>query len=222
MKKLFLLLSMLLCLSGCGQEKVTWDTIPQVEVDGTTYLVSAYLWGENQLPEGFTSAGTLPDGEFAGAEYYTSPDDPLWVYVKHEDKYQRYVDQAIRGKDYICYNDQLYISLWSSNYYGDPPDMSQEEFEAAKAVYGIRIEADSVPGYESVGMAEFSGYETVPTGALSCNTLPEEVYANPNEPEFLLFPTVWYTHTDQEEEETRHTGFNVYVLVDNEAGPSAQ
>lgn len=222
MKKLFLLLSMLLCLAGCRQESITWDTIPQVEVEGTTYLVSSYLWGENQLPEGFTSAGTLADGEFAGAEYYTDPDTPLWVYVKHEDTYQRYVDQAIRGKEYICYNDQLYISLWSADYYGNHPDMTEEEYEAAREPYNVRIEADSVPGYESVGTAEFSGYETVPTGPLSCNTLPEEVYANPNEPEFLLFPTVWYTHTDQEEEETRHTGFNVYVLVDNEAGPSAQ
>ncbi len=216
MKKLFLLLSLLLCLSACNQEPVTWDTIPQVEVDGTTYLVSSYLWGENALPQGFTSAGTLEEGEFAGSEYYTHPDNPLWVYVRHEDTYQRYVDEAIRGKDYICYEDRLYISLWSATYHGDHPDMTREEFEAAREPYNLRIEADTVPGYESLGMAEFSGYETVPTGDLSCNTLPEEVYANPDEPQYLLFPTAWYTHTDQEEQETKHTGFNVYVLLPNQ------
>lgn len=222
MKKLFLLLSMLLCLSACNQEPVTWATIPQVEVDGTTYLVSSYLWGENQLPEGFILAGTLPDGEFAGDEYFTNPDNPLWVYVRHQDTYQRYVDEAIRGKDYICYNDQLYISLWSADYYGDHPDMTEEEYQAAREPYNVRIEADTVPGYESLGMAEFSGYETVPTGALACNILPQEVYANPDEPQYLLLPTVWYTHTAQEEEETRHTGYDVYVLLDNEDGPAAQ
>ncbi|MBQ9932325.1 MAG: hypothetical protein IJO69_00640 [Ruminiclostridium sp.] len=222
MKKLFLLLSLLLCLSACGQQTTTWDTIPQVEVDGTTYLVSSYLWGENQLPEGFILAGTFEDGEFAGSEYFTHPDNPLWVYVRHQDTYQRYVDEAIRGKDYICYHDQLYVSLWSATYYGDHPDMTEEEYEAAREPYNVRIEADTVPGYASLGMAEFSGYETIPTGALSCNILPEEVYANPEEPQYLLFPTVWYTHTDQEEEETRHTGFNVYVLLNNEDGPAAQ
>ena len=216
MKKLFLILSLLLCLTACRQEAVTWDTIPQVEVEGTTYLVSSYLWGENQLPEDFALAGTLPDGEFAGCEYYTDPNTPLWVYVRHEATYQRYVDKTIRGKDYICYNDQLYISLWSADYYGDHPDMTQAEYEAARAVYGIRMEADTVPGYTLVGMAEFSGYETVPTGDLSCNLLPQEVYANPDEPQFLLFPTVWYTHTDQEEEETKHTGYNVYVRLPNQ------
>lgn len=212
MKKLFLLLSMLLCLTACSQEPVTWDTIPQVEVDGTTYLVSSYLQNEHTPPEGFTLAGTLPDGEFAGSEYYTNPDNPLWVYVKHEN-YQRYVDEAIRGKDYICYNDRLYISLWSATYHGDHPDMTEEAYQAAREPYNVRIEADSVPGYASVGMAEFSGYETVPTGALSCNILPQEVYANPDEPQYLLFPTFWYTHTDQEDQETKHTGYDVYVLL---------
>jgi hypothetical protein len=48
---------------------------------------------------------------------------------------------------------------------------------------------------------------------LSCNTLPEEVFSNPAKPQFLLLPTFWYTHTDQEVEETKHTGYNVYVLL---------
>ena len=76
MKKLLLLLSMLLCLSGCGQEKVTWDTIPQVEVEGTTYLVSAYLWGKISSPRASLQPGLCPTASLPGQNTTPIPIPP--------------------------------------------------------------------------------------------------------------------------------------------------
>ena len=80
--------------------------------------------------------------------------------------------------------------------------------------YGVRIDGEVPDGYELAGTAEFSGYDTVPKGHLSSNTKEADVYYNPDNLNAIYVETYWFTHTAEETEETRHDGYNVYILYD--------
>ena len=144
-------------------------------------------------------------GGYEGCEYYTNKNEPYWVYVKvqtngEEDKYEyfRFVDEEIRGKDYVCANGVLYVSGWTADYKTDARDN----------VFGdIRIEGDLPKGFVSAGRAEFSGYDTVPEGALSSNTGSEEIFISESDDSVVLVPTTWHTYGN-----VRHKGFNVYMV----------
>ena len=182
------------------------------------------------MPDGFLYAGETDVGGFESCPYYTNPNMPEWVYVSQEvrtdgtvdltgtlnrtdphDAYVRYVDIRLRGKDLVCYNGEYYISMWSASSYGEYPDVNNEYFDSMESTYGIRIEGDTPNGFVSAGIAEFSGKDTIPRGALVSNVGAHEVHVNPNEPDVILVPTYWHTHTKEEEKETRHEGYNIYI-----------
>lgn len=199
-------------------------------VNGTNYLISSYLAVTNELPDGFAKAGEADVGGFKDCAYFTNPDAPEWVYVYQEvltdgtvdatgtlnrtephGAYVRYVDERIRGKDLVCYNGEYYISMWSADVYGNYPDVSREYYNTMENTYGIRIEGKVPDGFASVGIAEFSGHDTIPNGTLASNESASEVYVNPNEPDVILVPTKWYTAPIGENGETNHSGYNVYI-----------
>lgn len=209
------------------------DGPPSLAVSGANYVVSHHLAVSDELPDGFVHAGEANVGGFEGCPYYTNPDMPEWVYVYHEvytdgtvdatgtlnstephDAYVRYVDSRLRGRDLVCCNGAYYISMWSAQTYGSSPDVSHEYYGRMKSAYGVRIEGAAPDGFVSAGRAEFSGYDMIPRGGLASNTDVSEVYVNPDEPDVVLVPTGWYTHTKEESEETRHEGYNVYIRYD--------
>ena len=202
-------------------------------VNGVSYLISSHLAVSNDLPDGFVHAGEASVGGFENCPYYTNPDMLEWVYVYHEvstdgkvdatgtlnrtephNAYVRYVDERLRGKDLVCYNGEYYISMWSAQDYGSTPDVSHEYYDKMESTYGVRIEGDAPDGFISVGIAEFSGNDTIPRGALASNEGTYEVYANPSNPDVVLVATKWHTAPVGENGETSHSGFNVYIRYD--------
>ena len=202
-------------------------------VNGVSYLISSHLAVSNDLPDGFVHAGEASVGGFENCPYYTNPDMPEWIYVYHEvstdgnvdatgtlnrtephNAYVRYVDERLRGKDLVCYNGEYYISMWSAQDYGSTPDVSHEYYDKMESTYGIRIEGDAPVGFASVGIAEFSGNDTIPRGMLVSNEGAYEVYADSNNPDVVLVATKWHTAPVGENGETSHSGFNVYIRYD--------
>lgn len=202
-------------------------------VNGVNYLISSHLAVSDELPDGFVHAGEASVGGFEGCPYYTNPDMSEWIYVYQEvstdgtvdatgtlnrtephNAYVRYVDVRLRGKDLVCYNGEYYISMWSAEDYGSFPDVSHEYYDKMESTYGIRIEGDTPDGFISVGIAEFSGNDTIPRGELVSNEGAYEVYANPSDPDVVLVTTKWHTAPVGENGETSHSGFNVYIRYD--------
>lgn len=202
-------------------------------VNGVSYLISPHLAVSNDLPDGFVHTGEASVGGLENCPYYTNPDMPEWVYVYHEvstdgkvdatgtlnrtephNAYVRYVDERLRGKDLVCYNGEYYISMWSAQDYGSSPDVSHEYYDKMESTYGIRIEGDAPAGFASVGIAEFSGNDTIPRGMLVSNEGAYEVYADPSNPDVVLVATKWHTAPVGESGETSHSGFNVYIRYD--------
>lgn len=202
-------------------------------VNGIKYLISSHVSVTDELPDGFSYAGETAVGGFENCPYYTNPDMPEWVYVSQEvltdgtvdssgtlnrtdphDAYVRYVDIRLRGRDIVCYNGDYYISMWSVHPSGEHADVSYEYYEKMEATYGIRIEGEAPQGYVSVGIADFAGYDTVPTGTLACNEGTYEIFANPEDTNVILVSTEWYTAPVGENGETHHTGFNIYIKYD--------
>ena len=104
--------------------------------------------------------------------------------------------------------------MWSAQDYGSAPDVSHEYYDKMENTYGIRIEGDAPAGFASVGIAEFSGNDTIPRGMLVSNAGAYEVYANPGDPDVVLVATTWVTAPVGENGETNHSGFNVYIRYD--------
>lgn len=191
------------------------DLPTHVEWNDQTYIISPYMSMQPDLPEGYSLAGENEEGPF-----YASEATPEWVYVWQEvytdgtldehntlratdphHEYVRYVDARLRGRHLICRGGRLYEQLLGS-----------EGFDDLMARYGPRLEGDLPEGFVSLGTAEFSGLDTVPAGALSCNTEEAEVFADPSDDRVLLLPTRWYTAPlTKGGEEVVHHGFTVYV-----------
>lgn len=211
---------------GCG--------LPSITVNGIQYLASPRSSHSYELSDGFSCAGTADIDGSGECPYYTNPNIPEWVYVyqriyssdvivdesgnispaSYYNAYVRYVDIRLHSRDLVCYNGEYYISMWSAQYYGDFPDVSAEYYDKVRSTYNIRFEGDVPNGFVSAGVAEFSGYETIPRGSLVSNVGTHEVYINPDEPDVMLVPTYWHTHTKEESKETRHDGYNIYIRYD--------
>lgn len=73
---------------------------------------------------------------------------------------------------------------------------------------GYRFEGAAPDGFVSAGTTEFTGYDTIPQGALSSNQGSYEVFINPDEPDVILERTNW-SSADGE-----HKGFDVYIRYD--------
>ena len=104
--------------------------------------------------------------------------------------------------------------MWSAQDYGSTPDVSHEYYDKMESTYGIRIEGEPPAGFASVGIAEFSGNDTIPRGVLVSNEGAYEVYADSNNPDVVLVATKWHTAPVGENGETSHSGFNVYIRYD--------
>ena len=206
---------------------------PNLTVNGQVYYISPYLVSQRELPEGYSLAGTADVGGYSDCDYFTNPEQPEWIYVQQEmttdgstDQYNtliptephmayvRYVDARLRGRDLIHCQGEYYISLWSASSYGENPDVTGEHYDALASLYGIRLEGAAPEGFLSLGLTEFSGYDSLPTGTLSSNVGALEVYAHPDQPDLILVSTQWYTATKEEGGQTLHTGFNVYIRYD--------
>lgn len=202
-------------------------------VNGISFLISPHMAVFDKLPEGFTQVGETNVGGFEGCPYYVNPDIPEWVYVYHEvmtdgkvdetgtlirtephNAYVRYVDERLRGKDLVSYNGDYFISMWSVEYYGDTPDISEEYYNEMESLYGIRIEGDAPDGFTCVGTTEFSGHDSIPRGVLSSNQGAYEVFASDNDVNVIFVSTQWHTATSDEQGETIHEGYNVYIRYD--------
>jgi len=202
-------------------------------IDGVNYLISPHLSVCDELPDGFIFGGEANVGGFEGCTYYINRNMPEWVYVYHEvltdgtvdergtlnrtephNAYVRYVDERLRGKDLICYNGSYYISMWSAEHLGNNPDVTREYFEEVNILYGKRIEGAVPDSFVLAGITEFTGKDTVPTGTLASNVKSAAVYYNPDDPTVIFAETHWFTATAEEKGETRHNGFNVYILYD--------
>ena len=207
---------------------------PNFTENGIKYFISPYADSVyKELPEGFAYAGETDVGGFENCPYYVNPDMPEWVFVYHEvrtngevdssgtiipaephDAYVRYVDERLRGKDLVCVSGDYYISMWSAKPYGNNPDVSAEYYDEMETKYVVRIEGKPPEGFVLIGTTEFSGHDTVPKGNLVSNEGEFEVYANPDIPEIIYVSTFWYTATADENGETRHEGFNIYIKYD--------
>jgi len=219
---------------GIDSENDTCGGPPRIVVDSRTFIISSHLSAADELPDGFAAAGKIDTiGGFENCPYYLNPDTPEWVYVYHEvrtdgtvdstgtltstpphNAYVRYVDERLRGKDLICYNGKYYISMWSAEYSGDNPDITREYYDKMEFLYGNRMEGPVPEGLVLAGTAEFTGNDTVPTGTLASNAEAAAVYYSPDDPTAIFVETHWFTATAKENGETRHDGFNVYILYD--------
>lgn len=199
---------------------------PYVVHEGCRYIISSRIALSESCPEGFVFGG-----ESAFGEYYVNQDMPEWVYVYQEVytngqvdasgtlertephmAYVRYVDERIRGRDFVSVEGEIYISLWSAQTYGDRPDVRPEAYDTALERWDIRIEEARAPeGLQILGTAAFSGWDSVPQGKLFSNTGTETVAVLPDTDEVVFVSTEWYTAAADENGETRHTGWNVYI-----------
>lgn len=208
-------------------EEPTGDGPPFVIVEGRRYTVSPYFEYREELPEGFAENGTVysPDWQ-ADLPLAQNPEDPLLIYlwqkIQNGDPPKEptfawfpYVDPALRGRDLLSYNGVLYISMWSAQYWdGSSKDVSETFYRESRSRFGdIRI--NRLPdSFVSVGTPDFIGHNLVPTGVLSANVELGEVFSDPNYSDAVLVSTHWYTHTKEEQRETRHDGYDVYIRYD--------
>ncbi|MBE6883745.1 MAG: hypothetical protein E7487_03985 [Ruminococcaceae bacterium] len=212
----------------------TQEGPPHIIVEGHTFYISPHMAVSREIPEGFVFAGEAEMVGMGVCSYYRNPEIPEWVYVLHEvatdgavdttgtlnrtepqDSYVRYVDERVRGKYMVSYNGELYIELWNAVYYGENPDVSREFYDSVKRAFGVRIEGAAPEGFVSVGMMEFSGYDRIPEGILSGNKGKLEVLVSPEDPDVILVETRWHTATANENGETEHRGYDVYVRCEN-------
>lgn len=219
--------------TGRDLENGTAARPSHIIVENRTFYISPYLSASDKLPDGFKEAGKANVGGFENCPYFLNPAIPEWVYVYHEVRtdgtydstgtltrtephsaYVRYVDERLRGKDLISYNDKKYISIWSADPLGETPDVTMEYYDEMKSTYGVRIEGTVPDEFTLAGTAKFSGYDTIPTGILSSNTGTAKVYYTSGTPDVILMETSWFTAPVGENSETQHRGFNVYILYD--------
>lgn len=219
------------------EEPASGDGPPSLTVDGRSYLISSHLAVETALPEGFTLGGETEVAGVGRCTYYQNPDLPEWIYVLQEvrttgevdgsgtlvpaephEAYARYVDARLRGRDLLSVDGVLYISLWSADEWSETPDVDGGRSAAVREQYGVRIEGEAPSGFTLRGTAEFSGYDTIPKGALSSNLRQGAVYVSAEEPDLVLFATTWYTAPDAETGEQKHSGFDVYLLYEGPLG----
>lgn len=205
---------------------------PIVTYNGVEYMESGYAGYHSalsELPEGYVLAGTTVMGQRGECPFYANPDEPLWVYVyctvystnSYEPPkmgYLRFVDVRLRSAQMICYNGQLYIGMMSANLWSrENNDVEQELYDALEAEYNLAFEGEAPEGFVCLGEVEYTGSDTLPRGALAGN-IKAIVWAHPDRPELLLKENYWHSFTEQEMQETRHHGFEVFALY---SGPLA-
>lgn len=232
---LLILLGLLLCLAAVlslrehHTEEPQWDTLPYVEVNGVKYLSSSHGAVFEECPPGFVYGGeTELDGE--SVPCYVNPAMPEWVYLyqtcwnqwtrEYYPAYVRYVEETLRGLTLLRYDGQLYARLLDVDYLLLKPAYQQDaelvkRFDSADTRYGWRFEGAAPAGFSPLGITVFEGYDTIPSSELGVNFLGKrQVWCSSAEPDVLLVEADWSTHSAQEDKETRHSGFQVYIRFD--------
>ena len=168
------------------------------------------------LPEGFSYAGDVYVGGFdEKLPCYTNENTPEWVYVYQEvttdgtvDEhgtlnrtephmaYVRYVVLELRGKSLIMVNGKLYVSLWTA---GNAPYYEEK--------YGVRT-TEEPKDAEYIGNSVFCGKDSIPQKDLEANFEPLEVYLAD---EVLYVGASWFTWTAEEDSETQHFGYDIFI-----------
>ena len=234
-RRLWLLLELLLCLAAaltlCPQhrEEPQWSTLPHVEVNGVKYLPSSHGAVFAACPPGFVYGGeTELDGQ--ATPYYIDPAAPQWVYLYQMCRdpqtqadapaYIRYVEEALRGLTLLRRDGQLYARLLDVDYLLLQPAYQQDaelvkRFDSADTRYGWQFEGAAPAGFSPLGVTVFEGYDTIPSSELGVNFLGKrQIWCSSAEPDVLLVEADWSTHSAQEDKETRHSGFQVYIRFD--------
>lgn len=206
---------------------------PAIVLDGTKYIVSSSDTSVTECPDGFEYSGLIDehhtDDEYLiGRKYFTNESIPEWIYIycevwdRNNDSsmaYVRFVYEDIRGSDFIRYNGKIYVSMWSDFYTGDQSCVDYHDDMRER--YGIRVEADIVKDSVLVGEAHFEEKDRIPQTELGVDDKRyngSKVYEIPDDNQVLYVGTSWYTATTEEDGETLHTGYDVFVLYDYNEG----
>lgn len=201
---------------------------PAIVLDGTKYIVSSSDTSVTECPDGFEYNGLIDedhtDDEYLiGRKYFTNDSIPEWVYIYSEVwdrnndssmEYVRFVNEDIRSSNFIRYNGKIYVSMWSDFYTGDQSYVDYHDDMRER--YGIRVEADIVEDDNVlVGTAHFEETDRIPRTELGVDYRKyngSEVYQNTDDSRILYVGTSWYTATAEEDGETLHTGYDVFIL----------
>lgn len=191
---------------------------PNVVINSTTYFQSAHQIAFEKCPNGFEYGGVIENGTAESCSYYINPQMPEWIYVKQETKligtaddfyigYVRYVDESIRGKEFIIYDGAIYVSMLSAEY---PSVVDKALYDEIDSTYGRVIAASSVDGFLLVGTTAFEGFDVIPYNDFGSNThqKEEQIYANPDNENVILLSTSWETSSGVQ------AGFDVYIKTD--------
>ncbi|MBP3941392.1 MAG: hypothetical protein J6D00_07905 [Christensenellaceae bacterium] len=194
----------------------TSEMAPNFTINGRTYMISPSLAMSETLPEGFSYAGDVYVGGFdEKLPCYTNENTPEWVYVYQEvttngtvDEhgtlnrtephmaYVRYVVLELRGKSLIMVDGKLYVSLWTA---GNAPYYEEK--------YGVRT-TEKPKDARYIGNSVFCGKDSIPKKDLEANFEPLEVYLAD---EVLYVGASWFTWTAEEDSETQHFGYDIFI-----------
>lgn len=188
---------------------------PNVLINKTTYIQSAHDIVFETCPNGFEYGGKIESGTAKGCSYYINPQMSEWIYVEHEIKrtgttdefysgYVRYVDENIRGKNFINYNGNIYVLMYHAEC---PTDIEKSVYDEVENTYGLQIEASDVEGFTPVGTTVFEGFDVIPYDNFGSNShqKTQQIYANSNIENVILVSSTWNTSSGT------HDGFEVYI-----------
>jgi len=209
------------------------SSVPGIIVDGVTYLKSGWETDAEQCPDGFEYGGIVDQVNQNGtylinSKYYIDSKVNEWVYVyckewenpvgSDEEKssmaYVRFVRAVERYKTFLFYDGQLYQSLWDYCAVAKDEKTAYNNSRELEKRYGLRIEV--LP--EScvlAGSAHLEELDRIPQTEMGINNSKYDeatVYVDPSDKEVLYIGISWHTASDEENGETLHNGYDVFVL----------
>ena len=209
------------------------SSVPGIIVDGVTYLKSGWETDAEQCPDGFEYGGIVDQVNQNGtyllnSKYYVSSKISEWVYVycrvsenpaetgeeNSSMAYVRFVRSVERYKTFLFYDGQLYQSLWDYCAVANDEKTAYNNSRELEKRYGLRIEV--LP--EScvlAGSAHLEELDRIPQTEMGINNSKYDeatVYVDPSDKEVLYIGISWHTASDEENGETLHNGYDVFVL----------
>ena len=209
------------------------SSVPGIIVDGVTYLKSGWETDAEQCPDGFEYGGIVDQVNQNGtyllnSKYYVSSKISEWVYVycwvsenpaetgeeNSSMAYVRFVRAVERYKTFLFYDGQLYQSLWDYCAVANDEKTAYNNSRELEKRYGLRIEV--LP--EScvlAGSAHLEELDRIPQTEMGINNSKYDeatVYVDPSDKEVLYIGISWHTASDEENGETLHNGYDVFVL----------
>ncbi len=168
--RLLSLLMILLLLNSCRSPGQPAASSPEVTGPLTVIWQDCTYYGtaekQPELPEGF-----LPAGEHNPVGPFFSDTEQL----KRKDAgaapdYQLFVRDWLYTADPVCVNDQLYCRPFSVGYeQGFDSHFSPDRYKELTGVYPSGKSTQLSDGFSLLGIADFTGSNTLPYGTLSAN-----------------------------------------------------